>query len=95
MAKIRLQLFVIGQSAISKRAIHNLKLICEQTELKDLCEIEIVDLCKHQDLAEKEKILATPLLIKKNPQPSRRIIGDLSNTQKVIASLEISRNNDA
>ncbi len=83
-----LKLYIIGHGSISKRAIKNLNAICALPELEGLCDIEVIDLCKHHDLAEKEKILATPVLIKKEPMPQRRIIGDLSNYQKVLEILE-------
>ncbi|WP_419420142.1 circadian clock KaiB family protein [Legionella sp. D16C41] len=88
MAKIILKLYVIGHSPISRRAITNLKEICATSDLKDLCNVEVIDLCKHYELAEKEKILATPVLIKQAPLPQRRIIGDLADHQKVIEILE-------
>lgn len=67
MTRTKLKLFVIGNSAISKRAIINLQSICSDLKLADLCDIEVVDLCKNKGIAEQEKILATPILIKKNP----------------------------
>ncbi|ANH12530.1 TPA: circadian clock KaiB family protein [Legionella pneumophila] len=89
MTRTKLKLFVIGNSAISKRAIINLQSICSDPKLADLCDIEVVDLCKNKGVAEQEKILATPILIKKEPLPERRIIGDLSDKQKVISALEM------
>lgn len=90
MTKIRLKLYVIGQSSLSKRAIKNLELICSGANLEGSCEIEVIDLCKNEGVAEEEKILATPLLVKKAPPPQRRIIGDLSNHQKVLSTLEMA-----
>ncbi|HDS3849415.1 circadian clock KaiB family protein [Legionella pneumophila] len=89
MTRIKLKLFVIGNSTISKRAIINLQSICSDPKLADLCDVDVVDLCKNKGLAEQEKILATPILIKKEPLPERRIIGDLSDKQKVISALEM------
>ncbi|HAT7074091.1 TPA: circadian clock protein KaiB [Legionella pneumophila] len=89
MTRIKLKLFVIGNSAISKRAVINLQSICSDPKLADLCDVDVVDLCKNKGVAEEEKILATPILIKKEPLPERRIIGDLSDTQKVISALEM------
>ncbi|KGP63211.1 KaiB-like protein 2 [Legionella norrlandica] len=90
MNHIRLKLFVIGNSSISKRAIINLETICSHPKLIGLCDIEVVDVRKHKDLISEEKILATPLLIRKKPLPERRVLGDLSNIQKVLDILEIS-----
>ncbi|CZG20714.1 circadian clock KaiB family protein [Legionella pneumophila serogroup 1] len=89
MTRTKLKLFVIGNSAISKRAIINLQSICSDPKLADLCDVEVVDLCINKGVAEEEKILATPVLIKKEPLPERRIIGDLSDKQKVISALEM------
>lgn len=88
--KIKLKLFVIGgNTPISKRAIRNLNAICATQELQGRCDVEVIDLVNCQDMAELEKILATPLLIRKEPLPQRRIVGDLSNMQKVITTLEL------
>ncbi len=94
MSKIKLKLFIIGNSPISKRAIRNLNAICSTEGLDGHCDIEVIDLLEHQDLAEIERIFATPLLIRKEPLPQRRIIGDLSNQQKVLATLELPGNED-
>lgn len=89
MSKVELKLYVIGNSLLSRRAIRNLKALCSSAELEGLCDMEVIDLIEHQDLAEKERILAAPLLIRKKPLPQRRIIGDLSNQQKVLTILEL------
>lgn len=84
--KYLLKLYVIGKTPRAEQAITNLRRICEE----DLCgryEVLIVDVREHPDLAEKDKIFATPTLIKELPPPIRRIIGDLSDTEKVLAGL--------
>jgi len=83
-----LHLFVTGASPNSSRAIANLKEICE-TYLKDNYELEIVDVYQQPLIAESEQIIALPLLIKKSPSPERRLIGDMSNTEKVLRGLGI------
>jgi circadian clock protein KaiB len=83
-----LKLFVTGSSARTGTAIANLSRICEQ-ELAGQYRLEIIDVLEHPDLAEDEKILATPTLIKSLPLPLRRVIGDLSNTEKVLWGLEL------
>jgi len=88
MTQARLRLYVAGETARSKQAIANLRKICE-IELEGQCEIEIVDVLDNPDLAEKEKILATPTLIKLLPPPLRRIIGDLSQIEKVLLGLDM------
>lgn len=89
MTKYKLKLYIIGYSALAKRAIKNLEEICESPKLKNKYKIEIIDLIKHPKLAESEKIIATPVLIKELPEPIRRIIGDLSDHQKVLVGLDV------
>ena len=81
-------MFVTGASARSSTAIANLRRICEQ-ELEGQYELEIIDVQEFPELAEDEKILATPTLIKSLPLPLRRVIGDLSDTEKVLLGLEV------
>ena len=88
MTTYLLRLFVTGASPRTGTAIANLNRICEQ-ELAGRYELEIIDVLEHPDLAEDEKILATPTLIKSLPLPLRRVIGDLSNTEKVLLGLEV------
>ncbi|MDH4128402.1 MAG: circadian clock protein KaiB [Spirochaetota bacterium] len=89
MAKILLKLYITGQTPRSARAIENLKNIVEN-ELKDEYEMKIIDILENPQLAEDEKILATPTLIKELPPPLRRIIGDLSDSEKVLLGLDIT-----
>ena len=70
------------------RAINNLKLICEQY-LHDRYELEIIDIYQNPELARREQIIALPTLIKKAPEPERRLVGDMSDTKKVLAGLGI------
>lgn len=84
----RLRLFVIGASPNSVRAIANLKIICEQY-LKPNYELEIIDVYQQPLIAEEEQIIALPLLIKKSPGIERKLIGDMSNTDKVLKGLGI------
>ena len=83
-----LKLFVAGDSPRSERAIYNLEQLCNRAMANDY-EIIIVDVLEQPDLAEEEKILATPTLIKLAPNPSRRIIGDLSDPDKVLRILGV------
>jgi circadian clock protein KaiB len=83
-----LRLFVTGASPNSTRAISNLKNICE-TYLKDRYELEIIDVYQQPLIAEFEQLIALPLLIKKAPGIERRLIGDMSNKQKVLKGLGI------
>ncbi len=85
-----LKLYVTGTSPRAEVAIANLRRICEQ-ELRGEYELEIIDVLEHPQLAEDDKILATPTLIKQLPPPLRRVIGDLSDKAKVLLGLEVRR----
>ena len=97
MSAYVLRLYVTGDTERSKQAIVNLRSICEN-ELKGTYKLEVIDIIKNPQLAEDEKILATPTLIKQLPPPIRRIIGDMSSTEKVLLGLDlkskISKNGD-
>lgn len=82
-----LTLFVTGQSIRSQRAVANLRQLCEA--LRGQCELTIVDVLERPQLAEDEKIMATPTVIRRRPLPVRRVIGDLSDPDKVILWLDL------
>jgi len=84
-----LRLYVAGQTPKCMRAFANLKRICEQY-LTDRYRIEMIDLMKDPALARGDQILAVPTLVRRMPEPVKKIIGDLSNTQRVLAGLEVS-----
>jgi len=84
----QLRLFVTGATPNSTRAIANLKDICE-TFLKGNYELEIIDVYQQPLMAQAEQIVALPLLIKKKPSPERRLIGDMSDTAKVLKGLNL------
>lgn len=88
MNKFVLKLYITGQTPRSEAAIANLRKICEM-ELNGVYEMVIIDILERPQLAEDEKILATPTLIKELPPPLRRIIGDLSDTEKVLLGLDL------
>jgi circadian clock protein KaiB len=81
-----LRLFITGATPNSVRAVTNIKQICED-HLKDRYSLEIIDVYQQQKVAEQEQLIALPLLIKKCPLPERRMIGDLSDTGKVLKGL--------
>lgn len=83
-----LRLFVTGASANSVRAIANLKSVCE-TYLPDQYTLEIIDVYQERARAEGEQLIALPLLIKYLPFPERRLIGDMSDTERVLKGLGI------
>ncbi|MFL5542320.1 MAG: circadian clock protein KaiB [Longimicrobiaceae bacterium] len=88
MSRYVLKLYVTGRTPRSEKAIANLRRICDE-ELHGQYEMQIVDVLEHPQLAEDEKILATPTLIKRLPPPLRRVIGDLSDTEKVLLGLDV------
>lgn len=83
-----LRLYVAGQTPRSLTAFNNLKGICEEY-LKGQYHIEVIDLMENPTLARGDQILAIPTLVRKLPQPIRKIIGDLSNTERVLVGLDI------
>jgi circadian clock protein KaiB len=86
-----LRLFVAGATPKSVRAIANIKKICEEN-LKGRYVLDVIDLYQQPQLAQGDQIIAVPTLIKKLPPPLRRIIGDLSNTERVLVGLDLRRN---
>ncbi|MEO6975820.1 MAG: circadian clock KaiB family protein [Gallionella sp.] len=85
-----LKLYVAGQSPRSVNAIANIKIICEE-HLQGQYELEVIDLYQQPQLAQGEQIIAVPTLIRKLPPPLHRIIGDLSDTERVLVGLDIQR----
>ena len=86
--KWQLRLYVAGQTPKSVRAFGNLKKLCEE-HIPGQYTLEIVDLLKNPTLARGDQILAIPTLVRKLPEPIRKIIGDLSNTERVLVGLDI------
>lgn len=84
----RLSLFITGASPNSVRAINNIKAICEKY-LAGEYELEIIDVYQIPEIAQREQIIAVPTLIKKGPAPERRLVGDMSDTAKVLRGLGI------
>lgn len=88
MKKILLKLYVAGNTPKSKVAIENMKKICSDN-FPDQYELMIIDVLESPQIAEDEKILATPTLVRELPEPIRRITGDLSNLDQVLIGLDI------
>jgi circadian clock protein KaiB len=89
--KLILQLYVSGMSPKSMEAIENIKRLCNQY-LKDASELEIIDIYKHPEVAVQQQIVFSPSLIKKFPLPRKILVGDFSDTEKVIKALGIAKN---
>ena len=83
-----LRLYVAGQTNKSLAAIANLKRVCEQ-HLAGRYEIEVIDVSQNPQLAARDQILAIPTLVRRLPTPLKRIIGDLSNSEKVLVGLDL------
>ena len=83
-----LRLYVTGATVRSTRAIANLRQICEQ-HLADRYDLEVIDLYQRPELAAGEQLIAAPTLIKRLPLPLRRLVGDLSNQERVMAGLDL------
>jgi circadian clock protein KaiB len=84
----QLRLYVAGQTPKSVLALRNLKQICEE-HLHGRYEIEMIDLLQNPQLARGDQILAVPTLVRRLPEPIKKIIGDLSNTERVLVGLDL------
>lgn len=84
----KLRLYVAGPTPKSLAAFANLKLICEE-HLNGIYTIEVIDLLKNPKLAQGDQIIAIPTLVRRLPPPIRKIIGDLSNTERVLVGLDL------
>ena len=84
----RLRLYVAGQTPKALRAFANLKTICEE-HLAGRYEIEVIDLLEHPGLARGDEIIAVPTLVRHLPEPITKIIGDLSDTERVLVGLQL------
>jgi circadian clock protein KaiB len=89
-AHYQLRLYVTGQTDRSVAAIGNLRRVCE-IHLYGRYDLEVVDLAENPKLAAEDRILATPTLVRRAPNPVKRIVGDLSNTDKLLARLDIRK----
>ena len=83
-----LRLYVSGSTSKSALAVENIKRICEQ-HLKNRYDLEVIDIYQQPNLARDEQIIAVPTLIRRSPPPLRRLIGDLSNLNKVLFALDL------
>jgi circadian clock protein KaiB len=86
--RYKLRLFITGSTPRSAKAIENMHRICEEN-LKGRYDLEIIDIYEHPEATRDLQIVATPTLVKVLPQPLRRIIGDLSNKERVLAGLNL------
>ena len=90
LAKYVLRLYVSGSTLKSSRAVENIKRVCEQ-HLKNRYDLEVIDIYQQAELARNQQIVAAPTLIKQLPLPLRRLIGDMSNEEKVLVGLDLRK----
>jgi len=83
-----LRLYIAGMTSTAERALKNINMICAE-HLEGQFSLEVIDLLKSPALAEGDQIFAVPTLVRQLPTPLRKIIGDLSNTEKVVVGLDI------
>ena len=83
-------LYVAGPSARTSFAISNIRNICEEY-LKDCYDLQVIDIYQQPELAEAANIIAAPTLVRKLPPPSRRVVGDLSDRDRVISVMDVAR----
>jgi len=83
-----LRLFVTGMTPRSTEAVASIKTICEE-HLKGRYDLEVIDLYQHPELAKEAQILAAPTLVKQLPEPLRRLIGNLADTERVLIGLDL------
>jgi circadian clock protein KaiB len=83
-----LRLYVTGTTPRSARAIQNIRAICEE-QLQGRYDLEVIDIYQHPEFASPEQVVVTPTLVRKLPLPVRRLIGDLSDKQRVLVGLDI------
>lgn len=88
MNRYILRLYVTGNTPRSERAINNLRRLCTDV-LRNGCEVEVIDVLEQPELAEVDRVLATPTVIRRVPAPERRVVGDLSDPSKVMLGLDV------
>ena len=88
MIKPVLRLYISGQTPNSERAVANLRRICDEHFNGD-CDLDVIDVLQRPEVAEEQRIFATPTLVKESPVPSRRVIGDLTEISKVLSGLDL------
>jgi circadian clock protein KaiB len=87
---VELRLYIAGQTRKSIAALTNLRRICEE-HLAGRYRVEVIDLMESPEQAQRDQIVAIPTLVRRLPEPIRRIIGDLSNSERVLVGLEVER----
>ena len=86
--KFIMQLYVTGASALSSKALANIRMFCEK-HLHDRYELEVIDIYQHPEMLSEDQIITSPTLIKRLPMPLRKLIGDMADEEKIFAGLNI------
>ena len=94
MKRVVLKLYVAGRTPRTEQAISVMKEICEK-DLANAYDLAVIDVLERPQLAENEKILATPTVVKELPPPLRRVVGDLSDRERVLVGLDLVRTSPA
>ena len=89
-SKVELRLYIAGETPKSVAALKNLRRICDEY-MPETYELKVIDLLKHPQLARGDQIVAVPTVVKNLPVPIRKLIGDLSNTERVLVGLDLHR----
>ncbi|HET7771043.1 MAG TPA: circadian clock KaiB family protein [Chloroflexota bacterium] len=88
MNRYVLRLYVAGNTPRSERAVANLRRLCSDV-LRNGCEVEVIDVLEQPHRAEEDRVLATPTVIRRVPGPERRVVGDLSDSERVLSGLDV------
>jgi circadian clock protein KaiB len=94
MTRYRILLFIAGDTELSLRAQTNLQRLCEGP-LRDRCEVDIIDILKDASAARQHRVIATPLVLRLEPLPQRKVIGDLSDVERLLNGLGIRDTSEA
>lgn len=94
MTHFVLKLYIAGRTPRTERAVANIREMCESDDAAGKYELVVIDVLERPQLAENEKILATPTLVKELPPPLRRVVGDLSDRERILVGLDIAVRED-
>ena len=89
-----MKLYIAGRTPRTERAIASIRELCESGDLAGEYELVVIDVLERPQLAENEKILATPTLVKELPPPLRRVVGDLSDRERILIGLDLAESED-
>lgn len=88
--RYRITIYIAGRTATARRTLANLERLRERLPGDQKMDIQVVDVLEHPEVAEQEKVLATPMVVRESPDPVRRVIGDLSELEEAIVGLDLA-----